>query len=273
MIQPRNTPHPARPPQSSRRVRACSDTHRPRFRTHFFSKDLKSCSSPSKRMPLNSLRRPPDPKQPPPAPRKPNASTNSPRAPLDPCQLHTTRLRPGPEKPGPGDSRTAHRFSRIWRISTDFAGSSSRGGSAEAALIQERMSSTRKKAISENRSNPWSSAFHSNLWESHSIGNREMCVNDSPRLSCLDSRLSPTIHHLSPSVDTPRARANNRPVPPPSSSGPGCRILSPETGVQIPLGVSKTDAPPSGASVFSLLNPQTASGRRQPADASDRPWS
>ena len=66
MIQPRNTPHPARPPQSSRRVRACSDTHRPRFRTHFFSKDLKSCSSPSKRMPLNSLRRPPDPKQLPP---------------------------------------------------------------------------------------------------------------------------------------------------------------------------------------------------------------
>ncbi|REJ87493.1 MAG: hypothetical protein DWQ29_09275, partial [Planctomycetota bacterium] len=36
-----------------------------------------------------------------------------------------------------------------------------------------------KKAISENRSNPWSSAFHSNLPESPSNGDREMCVNDA----------------------------------------------------------------------------------------------
>ncbi|REJ71843.1 MAG: hypothetical protein DWQ34_18685 [Planctomycetota bacterium] len=62
----------------------------------------------------------------------------------------------------------------MWRISTDFEGNSSRGGSAETASIQARMASTHKTAISENRSNPWSSAFHSILSESHSIGDREM---------------------------------------------------------------------------------------------------
>ena len=79
------------------------------------------------------------------------------------CQLHTTRPGPGAEKRGPGDSRIGHRFSRIWRISTDFSGCSLRGGRAETASIQARMASTRKKAIRENQCNPWSSAFHSRL--------------------------------------------------------------------------------------------------------------
>ncbi|REJ82808.1 MAG: hypothetical protein DWQ34_03010 [Planctomycetota bacterium] len=71
-----------------------------------------------------------------------------------------------------------HGFSRIGRISTDLAGNSSSGGSAEAASIQARRMSTRKEAISENRFNPRSSAFYSNLSESHSNGDREMCAND-----------------------------------------------------------------------------------------------
>ncbi|REJ88623.1 MAG: hypothetical protein DWQ34_02660 [Planctomycetota bacterium] len=54
----------------------------------------------------------------------------------------------------------------------------SKSGSAETASIQARMAPTRKKTISDNRSHPWSSAFHSNLSKSHTIGDRVMCVND-----------------------------------------------------------------------------------------------
>ncbi|REJ91612.1 MAG: hypothetical protein DWQ34_14295 [Planctomycetota bacterium] len=40
------------------------------------------------------------------------------------------------------------------------------------------MASTRKEAISENRSNQWSSASDSNLSESHANGDREMRITD-----------------------------------------------------------------------------------------------
>ena len=89
-----------------------------------------------------------------------------------------TRLGSGPDKPGPGDSRLGHRFSRIWRISTDFSGVFLKRGQRRDRIDSARMASGARRQsakISPIRGHPRSIRISRRVARTEIV---ELCVND-----------------------------------------------------------------------------------------------